>query len=340
MGGKELSLSIIIPMYNVAPYVERCLRSLANQDIPNEEYEIICVNDGSPDRCREIVEELQREISNIVLLDQENQGVSVARNKAMARARGRYLLPIDPDDYLVPNCLKQALEQADRNSLDVLYCAFEIFDNHDRPIWRTDYAHLNRRIDNGCRGYFAVRGPKVKDPDRSWAILYKAELLRKFQIDYPRKVPYLEDGLFLGKVFSVASRVGYSDADFYQRTTRPGSATNSKLFYTEQAATGFLNALQDLASHRSNFIREVSAKRLLNHIKAKFLFLLLIPLIHAGKKKQYLQVIDLIRLKQDHELSIDGVSGYYRFIGSLYKMSPILFWYLYKPVSKLGKMIY
>ncbi len=327
-------------MYKVAPYVDRCIRSLANQDMPTEEYEIICVNDGSPDNCKEIIEGLQQEIPNLILLNQENQGVSMARNNAMAIAKGKYLLPIDPDDYLVSNCLKNALVQADSKNLDVLYCAFEIFDENHTSVWRTDYSLLIGRVDNGYKGYFAVRGPKVKDPDRSVAILYKSALLTKYQIDYPRDVPFLEDGLFLGKVFSVASRVGYSDDDFYQRTTRPGSATNSELFYSEQATTGFLNALQELATHRSNIFLEVSEKRLLNHVKAKFLFLLVIPLIDAGKKKRYLQVIDLIGLKQDHELSIDGVSGYYRFIGLFYKMSPILFWYLYKPVAKLGRLIY
>ena len=64
---KVLLLSIIVPMYNVAPYVARCLRSLANQDLSSEEYEIICVNDGSPDNCKEIVEKLQNEIPNIIL---------------------------------------------------------------------------------------------------------------------------------------------------------------------------------------------------------------------------------------------------------------------------------
>ena len=78
-----MQLSIIIPMYNVAPYVERCIRSLEDQDIPRNEYELICINDGSPDNCREIVEQLQLEFSNIVLINQINQGVSVARNNGI-----------------------------------------------------------------------------------------------------------------------------------------------------------------------------------------------------------------------------------------------------------------
>ena len=82
-------LSVIIPIYKVEPYIERCLRSLLNQDLSKEDYEIICVNDGSPDNCREIVKRLQKEFENIILIDQENQGVSIARNKGADEEIGR-----------------------------------------------------------------------------------------------------------------------------------------------------------------------------------------------------------------------------------------------------------
>ena len=96
-------LSIIVPAYKVEGYIERCIRSLEDQDLSKEQYEIIITNDGSPDRCKEIVESLQDEFPNIILINQENQGVSMARNNAMAIAKGKYILPIDPDDYVVPN---------------------------------------------------------------------------------------------------------------------------------------------------------------------------------------------------------------------------------------------
>ena len=64
-----LRLSIIVPIYNVEPYIEKCLLSLEKQDIPGNEYEIICINDGSPDNSREVVVELQKEFENIILID-------------------------------------------------------------------------------------------------------------------------------------------------------------------------------------------------------------------------------------------------------------------------------
>ena len=103
-------LSVVIPMYNVEPYVERCIRSLLQQDLPLNDYEIICVNDGSPDRSGEIVERLQKEYSNIILINQQNQGVSRARNRGIHEAGSKYVLFIDPDDYIRENTLNMVLK--------------------------------------------------------------------------------------------------------------------------------------------------------------------------------------------------------------------------------------
>ena len=132
------ALSVIIPMYNVAIYVERCLRSLEEQDIPQENYEIICINDGSPDNCSDIVRGLQFVFSNIVLLEQENQGVSMARNNGIEAATGRYILFIDPDDYVEKNSLGRKLDIISRHSLDVLYTGFTILNASLQPKYKYD----------------------------------------------------------------------------------------------------------------------------------------------------------------------------------------------------------
>ena len=107
--GKKLS--IIVPAYKVDAYIEKCISSLEDQDIPKEEYEIIVINDGSPDRCSEIVEGLQKEFSNIILINQENQGVSMARNNGIKIAQGEFIMPVDPDDYVIPNSFGLNIEQ-------------------------------------------------------------------------------------------------------------------------------------------------------------------------------------------------------------------------------------
>ena len=168
-----MRLSIIIPVYNVAEYIEKCVYSLLQQDIPTEEFEIIIINDGSPDNSREVVMNLMKTVNNIVFIDQENRGVSMARNAGIAKAKGEFILPVDPDDYILPNTLKINLEHAEKNNLDVLYLSFEILNAAGKPVWHTDYAIQEKQVYPGVDGYFAARGKGIRDPDRSWAILYR-----------------------------------------------------------------------------------------------------------------------------------------------------------------------
>ena len=117
----SLRLSFIVPFYNVEPYVEECIRSLYAQDIPWEEYEVICVDDCSPDGSRAIVERLQSEYPTLKLLTTpENLRQGGARNMGLDMAKGRYIWFVDSDDYIQPNCLKKLLTQAEKENLDIL----------------------------------------------------------------------------------------------------------------------------------------------------------------------------------------------------------------------------
>lgn len=331
-------LSIIIPAYKVDGYIEKCIRSLENQDLSKDEYEIIVTNDGSPDRCREIVEGLQKEFSNLILINQENQGVSMARNNAIAKAQGEYILPIDPDDYVVPNVLKSVYENAKSRNLDVLYLAYEIFDREGNSVWETDYESKNDSIFDGVEGYFAPRSVEMKDPDRSWAVLYRLEMLHQHGINYPKNVPFLEDGLFLGKVFTVAKRVGFSSAKFYQRTIRIGSATNSKLLFSKKAIDGFLLAVTDLMQFSEAIPNQTKERGLINHVMAKFVFLPLSSCLKTNNFKNFFEIINALKRLGLKKLDLFGCSGIYLRYGKAYNKSIAQFMLVY--YSRLIKMKY
>lgn len=331
-------ISIIIPAYKVDGYIEKCIRTLEHQDLPKDEYEIIVTNDGSPDRCREIVEGLQQEFSNIVLINQENQGVSMARNNAIAKAQGEYILPIDPDDYVVPNVLKSVYENAVSRNLDVLYLAYEIFDREGNSVWETDYVSKNDTIFDGVEGYFAPRSVEMKDPDRSWAVLYRLEMLNEHGINYPKNVPFLEDGLFLGKVFAVARRVGFSSAKFYQRTIRMGSATNSKLLFSKKAVDGFLLAVNDLMLFSQTIPKDSKQRGLINHVMAKFVFLPLSSCLRTYNFSDFKVISNALKNLGLKKLDLSGCSGVYLRYGKAYNKSIAHFIIVY--YSRLFKMKY
>ena len=101
-----MKISLIVPVYNVEKYIEKCLLSCLKQDIPQSDYEIIVVNDGSPDSSLAIAERIAAAATNIIIVSQKNGGLSAARNTGLKIAKGDYIWFIDSDDTIKENCLK------------------------------------------------------------------------------------------------------------------------------------------------------------------------------------------------------------------------------------------
>ena len=298
-------LSIIVPAYKVEGYIERCIRSLEDQDLSKEQYEIIITNDGSPDRCKEIVESLQDEFPNIILINQENQGVSMARNNAMAIAKGKYILPIDPDDYVVPNSFIKIINQAVTNGLDVLILNYEIFDINNKKTWESDFNKFTDKTYENLTPFFYSTGHSMRDPDRTVAMLFKRLFLEKNNIVYPRDIPALEDGLFLGKVFCLIDKYAFSNGRFYLRTTRPGSATNSTLFFSTKALDGFINAAVDMRNFfNENTYRITGDKITLAHLTINKFVLTAMALAIGSKKRAVINNVN-------KQLKINGFARLY-----------------------------
>lgn len=115
-----MKFSLIIAIYNVEKYLDDCLISVCNQNLSSNEYEIICVNDGSTDQSLKIIEKYQASSTNIKIINQKNKGVSSARNAGLKAAMGEYIWFIDGDDMIAPNCLKQLYEILLKNNLNIL----------------------------------------------------------------------------------------------------------------------------------------------------------------------------------------------------------------------------
>lgn len=113
------AVSVIVPVYNVAPYLAQCLDSLLNQTC--KDWEIICVNDGSTDGSLDILMEYARNHQNFVVLTQVNSGLSAARNSGISYARGEYLHFLDSDDCMKPESYEVLLEKARKKELDLLF---------------------------------------------------------------------------------------------------------------------------------------------------------------------------------------------------------------------------
>lgn len=198
----SLRLSFIVPFYNVEPYIEECIRSLYAQDISWEEYEVICVDDCSPDGSRAIVERLRKEYSTLKLLTTpENLRQGGARNLGLDVAQGKYIWFVDSDDCIVKNCLKGLLETAEKNNIDLLKFYSQ----------KIGYVFLQEMVNYGpCTGTEFVFDAPISIPSINrcscvWDGIISRELIQNSSIKFAENVQY-EDDDFSYQICAFASR--------------------------------------------------------------------------------------------------------------------------------------
>ena len=122
MDTAKIRISLIIPFYGVESYIGKCLSTVYEQDISEDEYEVICINDCSPDNSEEIVLEYAAKHSNLKLLKHDvNLKLGAARNTGLRAAKGRYVWFIDSDDYIKSNCLREILSYCEKNNLEIFH---------------------------------------------------------------------------------------------------------------------------------------------------------------------------------------------------------------------------
>lgn len=119
-----MDLSIIVPIYNVEKYVRTCIESIFRQGLDENRFEVIIVNDGTQDKSMEVIADIIVRHKNIIVINQENQGLSVARNNGIAVAKGEYLLMPDSDDMLIDHSVEPLLEKALAEKADMIVADF------------------------------------------------------------------------------------------------------------------------------------------------------------------------------------------------------------------------
>lgn len=213
-----MKLSIIIPVYNVEQYIEKCLASCLEQNIPQSDYEIIVVNDGSLDGSLAIAERIAATASNMTIVSQKNGGLSAARNKGLSLAKGEYVWFIDSDDTIKENCLKSIVEQCFSQDLDLLaICAANIIEN--QAIRR--FSYTDKAIVSGIEvlksGMMQHCAPFT---------IYRTRLLKENNMEFYIGI-YHEDSEWSPRVYFFAKRIGFTNDILYFVTINPNSITRS-----------------------------------------------------------------------------------------------------------------
>lgn len=221
-------ISIIIPVYNIEDYIEDCLKSVLKQDLAN--IEIILVNDGSSDGSQEICEAYSRKYSHIQLINQQNGGLSDARNKGIEQAAGEYILFVDGDDLIAENTLgglaQYTLDQ-DRPDV-VLFDYVKYYQSQQRleAVKRNVQPVVLRRQ----KGASILRFLLEKDRNFQWMVcqaLYKRDLLLEHELFFQKGRLY-EDALWTPETLMKAQSIDYFQQYIYvYRLEREGQITSS-----------------------------------------------------------------------------------------------------------------
>lgn len=223
-------VSIIIPCYDVEPYLRQCLDSVINQTMKN--IQIICINDESPDNSLEILKEYAAKDDRIVVIDQKNQGLSGSRNNALKIITGEYVEFLDSDDWLRSDTVELLYNKAKKYDLDVLnFEGWNYFPESDKyvqdKVQRIDYLPFEKPYyDKDDIEQFAHLIPVS-----SCRFFYKASFIKEHNYTFPEGLCF-EDNLFTRRAFCEMSRFGVEKSVLYNRRMHEGQITANfdKLF--------------------------------------------------------------------------------------------------------------
>lgn len=244
------TISVIIPIYNVENYLYRCLNSIIQTD--GRVVEILCINDGSTDKSKCVIQELMGKDNRIKLIDQNNQGLCAARNTGIDIVSGQYIMFVDGDDYIFPTEFHAMLDEFD------LYSDIDgVWTGYIRDDWKGLYK-IDTNLSIGLysreqigKQYFSsilgisyekmyawFRGKQLLSEKQElptvWRGLYSKRLLDKYNIRFDNNLLSGEDMIFNWKYYSVADNILVCNHNYYCYVWREGSVTqNSELNFYE-----------------------------------------------------------------------------------------------------------
>ena len=207
-------ISIIVPVYNVEKYIDKCLKSLTQQTLQG--IEIIIVNDGSLDKSVEIIENYVKDnLTKIKYYEKENGGLSSARNYGLEYATGEYIAFLDSDDYVENNMYEEMYNLAKQENAEMVECDF---------IWEWEYG---KKIFDKRREYKTKEEMMKKPRVVAWNKIYKREIINKYKIRFPKGLIY-EDMEFFYKLLPHLNKISYINKYFVHYTQREDSITNKQ----------------------------------------------------------------------------------------------------------------
>lgn len=218
-------VSVIIPVFNAQLHLKKCIQSLLQQT--QQTCEFVFVNDGSTDASKTIIEDFQKLDARIIVINQQNQGVSAARNAGLQIAKGNYIGFVDADDTIDPDYFQRLLETAETFKVDVVVAKYTLVQKHKTSLSTTIFPE-NKVLDSEfIQNKIIPHLMQFEDINAIWNKFFVADLLRKNDIKFPVGIALGEDGLFNMQAFHHAKSVYFANFAGYNYIEIDGSATRN-----------------------------------------------------------------------------------------------------------------
>lgn len=249
-------ISIIIPVYNAEKYIAKCIESIVSQTYKN--IEIILVNDGSIDSSLAICNRYKNQDSRVIVINQENEGTSSARNKGLKIATGEYIGFVDGDDTIESKMYEILMSTILKHDLKVVECDFLKSTSYKKP----NYDNINIEIQSIDKAISRIEKPGFYNV---WTKLFDSDLLKNIQFAHGK---VHQDALFVSEVYKKIERLGYINLPLYIYTSDNESITrtnyNAKKVEGIEVILETNNNLIELTTNDEN-------KAILNNILVKYL---------------------------------------------------------------------
>lgn len=210
---KKVKVSVIVPVYNVEAYLEKCLDTLGRQTL--KEIEIIVVNDESPDNSQEIIDKYQKKYKTIQGYIKKNGGVSDARNFGISKATGEYIAFVDGDDYVELDMYEKMYKKATSGNFDIVVCDLNY-------VYEDKIVRVSSKIETDTTN---IKQTYVNMYPCVWNKIYKRKLFNN-NVEFKKGV-WFEDVEFLYKIFPYIKTIGVVKEPLNQYVQRQGSITKT-----------------------------------------------------------------------------------------------------------------
>lgn len=278
-------VSVVVPIYNVEKYLKRCIDSIINQSY--QYLEIILVNDGSTDGCKQICKDYIKKDYRIKFIDKKNGGLSDARNKGISEATGRYITFIDSDDFIDKEYVKTLVDIIIHNNCDIACCDFYPFQEDEET--KINYIDRERKI----QVYDKVKALeammyKKNMRNSACAKLFKKELFNKIQ--FP-KGKLCEDLGTVYKLLDLSNKTCIINCKYYYYMQRKGSIIHSHFNINRMDGLYFAREQKDFIIE--NYPQIIDAAYNREFMEAIYI-LIIIP-YNKKFKKQIIQIKESIK---------------------------------------------